>query len=274
LTHDRYYVILFGIFAAASGVVLSIIPVRKNGIVAAMLIAFAMISIIPPADAFTMSRASQTGRLERVLLKNNMLVDGSVVPNGAISAEDKKTIAQAFGYLRMMEYTGRLEWLPEDYDDYNGFYRLFGFNEYELPGDSYENVYLVLEQQKPVDIKGYDTFVNFGINMNGSKATEKICDITEENMKYTLNKYTAEGQGEIFLTAEGGQELIRFSAKEIFDRFSGYNSGKGSINLEEATFLKENGSVKLKLIVLNATINKSPDSVFYNAELYALITIK
>ena len=133
---------------------------------------------------------------------------------------------------------------------------------------------MVLEQQKPIDIKGYDTFVNFAVDMNGGRITQKICDITEGNMKYTLNKYTAEGQGDIFLTAEGGQELIRFSAKEIFDRFSGYNSGKGSINLEEATFLKENGSVKLKVIVLNATINKSPDSVFYNADLYVLITIK
>ena len=55
VTYTRYYEILFGIFAAAAGVVLSFVPVRKNGIIAAMLIAFSLFSVIPPVDAFTVS---------------------------------------------------------------------------------------------------------------------------------------------------------------------------------------------------------------------------
>ena len=67
VTHTRYYVILFGLFAAVSGILLSFLPVRKNGVIAALLIVFAIISIVPPVDAFTVSRSSQTNTLKNVL---------------------------------------------------------------------------------------------------------------------------------------------------------------------------------------------------------------
>ena len=55
ITHTRYYVILFGLFAATAGILMSFLPVRKNGVVAAMLIIFTVLSVVPPVDAFTIS---------------------------------------------------------------------------------------------------------------------------------------------------------------------------------------------------------------------------
>lgn len=274
VTHTRYYVILFGIFAAASGVVLSIVPVKKNGIIAAMLIVVALISIVPPMDAFTISRTSQTERLEDVLMRNNMLDNNIIKPDASIPEEDKYTIVKTFDYLRMMEYTDRFEWLPDDFDRYNDFYKIFGFNEYEIPGDINRYVYLGLEQQLPIDIKGYDTFVHFSINMPGNNTTDKICEIAEPDRRYTLNKHTAEEQCDIFLSGEDKRELISFSTREIFDKFYNYNTGKGSITPEEATFSKENESAKITIIVQNINIDKGPDKVFYGADLYALVMIK
>ena len=95
VTHTRYYVILFGVFAAIAGILLSFLPVRKNGIIAAMLIIFSVVSIVPPVDAFTISRTSQTNTLKNVLVKNNMLVNNKIKPNGSISDKDKKTITNA-----------------------------------------------------------------------------------------------------------------------------------------------------------------------------------
>jgi hypothetical protein len=174
----------------------------------------------------------------------------------------------------MMEYTDRLEWMPEDFDRYSDFYKLFGFNEYEIPGDINRNVYLGLEQQFPIDIKGYDTFVHFSINMPGNDTTEKICDIVKPGGKYTLNKHTTKEQCDLFLSGEDNKELIRFSTKEIFDKFYSYSTGKGSMTPEEATFSKENGAAKITIIVQNININKSPDQVFYGADLYTLVMIK
>ena len=88
VTHTRYYVILFGLFAAISGILLSILPVRKNGVIAALLIVFATISIVPPVDAFTISRNSQTDALKDVLEQNNMLEDNKIKPNKSITEKD------------------------------------------------------------------------------------------------------------------------------------------------------------------------------------------
>ena len=65
VTHTRYYVILFGLFAAIAGILMSFLPVRKNGVIAALLIVFAVVSIVPPVDAFTVSRINQIDMLKK-----------------------------------------------------------------------------------------------------------------------------------------------------------------------------------------------------------------
>ncbi|MEA4847776.1 MAG: DUF4153 domain-containing protein [Clostridiaceae bacterium] len=273
ITHTRYYVILFGIFAAAAGIIMSIVPVRKNGIIAAMLIVFALISVVPPVDAFTVSRRSQTDMLEAVLVKNNMLSDNMVKPNSSIPEEDKKIIIKSIEYLSMMDYTGKIEWLPDDFIIYEDFQKTFGFNQYEIPGDLNQNVYLGLEQQISIDITGYDSFAIFNIQINGQNTAEKICDIIKSGETYTLSKRTAGDQGDVYLT-KGNQELIRFSIREIFDKFYEYNTSKGLINAEEATFTKENELAKITIVVQNLSIDKASDRTYYGADLYALIKIK
>lgn len=274
ITHTRYYVILFGIFAAAAGALLSIIPVRKNGIIAAMLIGFAIVSIVPPVDAFTISRRSQTEMLKTVLLKNNMLDNNVIKPNASISEADKKRITNTIRYLSSMEYTGKIEWLPEDFKIYEDFYKTFGFNEYGMPGDYNQSVYLGLEQKMPIDITGYDSFVYFNVHIPDNNVTEKICDIVKSDKNYTLAKNTTKDQCDVFLTGENNKELIRLSTKEIFDKFYNYSSGKGLISVEEATFSEENNSAKITIVVQNLNIEKSPNREFYGADVYAFVKIK
>ena len=69
ITHGRYYVILFGIFAAIVGVVFSFMKVKNHGWIAAALLILAALSIVPPIDAFTVSRNNQIAFLEKNLLK-------------------------------------------------------------------------------------------------------------------------------------------------------------------------------------------------------------
>jgi hypothetical protein len=105
LTHTRYFAILYGIYAAISGIILSIVPPRKNGIIAAMLIIFTIVSIVPPFDAFTLSRTNQTRLLKKVLMQNNMLKNNRIIPKSTISTRDKERIRETVSYLDMMEYT-------------------------------------------------------------------------------------------------------------------------------------------------------------------------
>jgi hypothetical protein len=273
ITHTRYYVILFGIYAAASGILLSFLPVRKNGVVAALLIVFAIVSIVPPVDAFTMSRNSQIQTLKDVLVKNNMLQDNKVKPNGSISVQDKKTITGAIDYLSMMEYTKNIKWLPNHFNADADFYRTFGFKQYQDERFLDQSVYLSLKSSDPVAISGFDTFVQTEINTLDKTGGGAICVIEKRGEKYSLLRDFSTGHVNLSIMGDNNQKLISFNTQEIFDRFYHYPSTKGQISVKEATFTKENDRAKITIVVQSVGIEKQ-SSQNNNAALFVFVQIK
>ncbi|MDD2568885.1 MAG: DUF4153 domain-containing protein [Clostridia bacterium] len=275
LTHTRYYVILFGIFAVASGIILSFMPVRKNGIIAAMLIAFALVSIIPPVDAFTLSHANQINMLENVLIKNNMLENNTVKPNAAIPNADKQKITQAVYYLERMNYIDEVECLPNDFKTYTDFYKTFGFNEYEEPGNMGESVYVSLNQEATVDITGYDSFIYTHIAKDGTNDYEgeksnNIYAFAKAGKNYTLQKDITKTKYDIKLLDENNKELLSFATTDIFEKFVDFSINKNMISVDEAALVKENDAAKIMVIVQNLNMDK----YYSGADVYIFIKIK
>jgi len=274
VTHTRYYVILFGIYAAAAGILFSILPVRKNGIVAAMVIVFAAVSILPPVDAFTISRTSQINTLENVLEKNNMLENNKIKPKESIPDKDKKTITTIIYYLDNMGYTQKITWLPKDFKVYEDFSETFGFKEYQdsVDTDFKQPVYVNLDQSAPIPITGYDTFIQTDINMYDKQHNQKICVIEKDGKTYTLLKDFNKNRIDIKLKGENASDLFTFNTKEIYDKFYNYKAMKEQISVDEATFTKENDLVKLTIVVQNLNIDKQNDQ--YDALLLVFVQIK
>lgn len=273
ITHTRYFVILFGVFAAAAGVVMSLVPVRKNGILAAMLIAFSAVSVIPPVDAFTVSRISQENMLTAALVRNGMLENNVVTPNANVSDTDKKKIVLSLEYLDRMKYTGKIEWLPENFSVYEDFYDTFGFRQYDLPEDTYRPVNVFLNSEQPLDIAGYDILARAYLSA-GDTQNSKICDLSKSGKSYQLKKEKTGGQYDIVLTDETGAEVIRFDTGEVFSRYSAYATEKTEISMDEALFTLENDRAGLALIVQNANIDRAAAQTGYYADVYILIRIK
>ncbi|WP_413299552.1 DUF4153 domain-containing protein [Bacillus sp. 1P10SD] len=274
VTHTRYYVILFGIYAAAAGILFSIMPVRKNGIVAAMVIVFAAVSIIPPVDAFTISRTSQIHTLESVLEKNNMLKNNKIKPKESIPVKDKKTITNSIYYLDNMGYTKEIAWLPKDFKVYEDFTETFGFKEYQDPVDTDFNqpVYVNLDSSAPIPITGYDTFIQTDINIYDKQQNQKICVIKKDGKTYTLLKDFNKDRVDIKLKGENASDLFTFNTKEIYDKFYNYKAMKEQISVDEATFTKENDLVKITVVVQNLNIDKQNNQ--YDAFLFVFVQIK
>lgn len=274
VTHTRYYVILFGIFAAVAGVLLSFLPVRKNGIIAALLIVFAVVSIVPPVDAFTVSRESQINLLQEVLQKNNMLENNNIKPNASISAEDKQTISNAVQYLSRMDYTKKVDLLPDDFDVYRDFEDTFGFSQYDHgPGvPDIKPIYLVVDQSSPINITGFDALIRVEINLKYD--AEGTFEIVKDGEAYTLMKEVQDGQIIFKLVGEDNQELITFNTKQIYDRYNDYTAvGKDTISIEEATFTEENEKAKMTVVIQHVSVEKGNEQ-YNNAGLYVLVAIK
>jgi len=272
IMHTRYYVILFGIFAATAGILLSFMPVRKNGMIAPILIIFAAISIVPPVDAFTISRSSQVSLLEEVLLKNNMLENNEVKPNSSISDQDKEVITKSMNYLVMMNYQKDIDWLPRDYD-YDDFYSTFGFYEYYEKGD-FKDQYLSLslKEQSPVDISDYDTFIYFVLNMS-NEDNEKIGEFIKEGESYSLLAKEKNSEVDLILTGESNEELLTIEAKEIFEKYYEYNSSKYTLTPEEATITRENDKAKVTFVIQQIDIQKDNEN-YNSAVLFTFVKIK
>src|SRR5699024_4615611 len=121
------YVILFGIFATIAGIVFSFMKPRNNGIIAIVLLILATISIVPPIDAFTVSKNNQINLLEEKLEKNNMLEGNEIIPNENTSEEDKIIITKIANYVESTGYTDDVSFYPDNFNVYNDFQNTFGF---------------------------------------------------------------------------------------------------------------------------------------------------
>ncbi|WP_235872297.1 DUF4153 domain-containing protein [Siminovitchia acidinfaciens] len=278
LTHGRYYVIMFGIFAVIAGVIFSFFPIRKNGWIAAVLIIFSAISIIPPIDAFTVSRTNQINLLKSTLSTNGMLENGEVVPNADISTKDKKTITRTVSYLNSMDYIDDIDWLPDKVFHYDNFKNTFGFEEvYDETGHGGDSQFAHLDWDRSptVNIKNYDRMVHLYFDpYQREKDAEAAIPVEIDNKNYKL-KQVSDGE-DIYLSIadDKDQELIRFDAKKAFDQIlENQTELKGendSLTVEEATVTEENDAVRMSIVVNNVDYYNSN----YNADLYVLIQLK
>lgn len=274
LTHNRYFVILYGIFACLSGIILSTVSLRKNGIIAILIIVFSLISIVPPVDAFTVSRMSQIALLENILEKNNMLEQNEVKPKSDLREEDKDKIRKLTAYLWHMGYTDKISWLPGDFNYYYDFGRVFGFDDYSKPGEI-KYVSLRLDYGNPIDVSGYDYLVTSQISIIGEEPlAENVAVMKKGGKTLTLSKKISDGNCLIILTDENNTELLAFELTEILDKFLEYSDEKVTLTLKEATFVRENESAEIAIIIQSLNIEKSTDFESYNSDIHFLIGLK
>ncbi|MBU8878138.1 DUF4153 domain-containing protein [Bacillus sp. FJAT-29790] len=280
VTHGRYYVILFGVFAFITGLIFSFLPIRKNGLFVAVLLIFSVISITPPIDAFTVSRVNQTNLLVKTLKENNMLENNTILPNANVSTEDKKIITRTVSYLNSMNYADEIEWLPNKVFFYDNFKKTFGFDEvYDQPiggGTQSWFAYLDWERSPVVNIEGHDFMIHMNISSSqAGKTGEQAISLERNGMRYTLMKQRHWDYFTISVMSEDNEELIQFDTKEIFNHIfendQESNEGKGNmLTVEKATLTKENDKMKMTVLVNSIDAFDSQ----YNADFYVFLNIK
>lgn len=279
ITHGRYYVILFGIFAIIAGLIFSFMSVKKNGVIAPVLIVLSIISIVPPIDAFTVSRTNQIQLLKNTLIDNNMFANGTIAPNSEISVEDKIIITKTVSYIESMNYSEKIDWLPDNIY-YNGkFKKTFGFEEvYDERNRMNENKYAYLEWQlSPVmDVEGYDRMLHMNINTMDSKTvSEQEVQFEKDGINYTVKQQYEGDKIIIRVVDHQNHELLRVDTRDvlnnIFDKVQDSYEGKGNgLTVENATFKEENETVKMTILVNSADSNDSQ----YSADIYIFLKIK
>ncbi|MDF2614111.1 MAG: hypothetical protein K0S71_1897 [Clostridia bacterium] len=264
VTESRYYVILFGIFSVIAGLILSFSKVLKNERIALLAAAFSILSIIPPIDAFTVSRYSQISRIESILGKEGMLADGIVVKKEDASESTKIETTNILYYLERSSSLKYISWLPEDFEVYNDFESVFGF-EPTYPAHSegdrqYFNV--LLNTEKPLGVEGYDVLLSTfaGRHMSEKELTDRDFELGGKAYQLKADKIS---QDEVYVSIldSEGTELVGTGLYEFAEKLIGEETVmKEALPPEEMTFDVSKDGYKLRIIFQNINYTSGSDA--------------
>jgi len=260
VTESRYYVALFGVFSIACGILLSFKPVTKNGIIALLAAGFAIFSVIPPVDAFTVSRVSQITRLESMLSAEGILTDGKINPKTEVPLTLRLETTNILNYLQNRNYTKYLTWLPADFKTHYNMQSTFGFEPaYESINGDQNFFNASLDIEKPLNISGYDMMFNINAFRQMDKFDEPKFDFEVRTVKYHLTVERLSPQ-EAYVAVKNtdGAELIGTGLYDFTKSLSSVsNSPKEALSPENMIFDVEKDGYKLKIIVQNVNITYS-----------------
>lgn len=277
LVHTRYFVLMFSLYSVVCGVLLSILPVKKNGVIAILAIGFALVCITPKIDAFSVSIASQRSIIEKTLEKNAMIEGSTVKPNANLSDEDKKAIVTSVSYLSNIDQIESVSFLPASFDLYNDFESTFGFTMYDTgtPGGEEARSYS-LDLTQPIEIDSYDYLASVSIGMPSKITDEELGSITKGEKQYRLMQNISADTGTLTIVDANGTQLITVSLEELFESLSKIDPeyGKGLMPAETMTFDYENSAAKMRIVVRNASIYSNGSEMSRYADTYVLFSIK
>jgi hypothetical protein len=115
ITEPRYFLVVLSLWLAGISLFYAFTRSRNIKIIPSTLALLAIVTFAGPWSAYAVSKRSQTARLEGLLVRNGMLVDGHARPAaGEISFEDRREIGAVLRYLAEYHGTGSIAaWFPE-----------------------------------------------------------------------------------------------------------------------------------------------------------------
>lgn len=281
ITESRYYVVLFGIFSIVCALVLIFTKKKNSNTIVLLSAIFALISIIPPVDAFTVSKNSQERRLTEILNRNNMIVDGEIVKRADISTDDMYEITNISNYMQGMGYLDDMDWFPDKYADnyYGNFRNIYGFEQYYdtgYPGRE-ETLYLnaMLNENEKINIEDYDMFFKIYIH-NKREPDAELGEFTLKGKNYAIKQIFDE-KGYITITvSDDSNTLIEIPMKEFIDGlFEKANEPKGLMDQETLTIETQNDELKVKLLINDINVDKSdPEDIYIYANIYVFVAVQ
>lgn len=281
ITESRYYVILFGIFSIACSLMLIFSKKKNPNSIVLLSAIFALLSIIPPVDAFTVSKNSQEGRLQEFLSKNNMLAENKIIPNKDVSNEDKREITNISDYLARMGYLKNIDWFPEDYASsssyYQNFNKIYGFQPYYnnyYPDENPTYAYATLDNNTEIDSSGYDRFMKINIFSDTRNNSTHISSFKLDSKVFNIEQKTDDNGYVSLVILDGSEkEMLEISLKDYVDGlFENYTEPKSMKSPEEMVIVSQNEVLKIQILINDISADKSNDGQIYiSANLFLFV---
>jgi hypothetical protein len=263
-TEPRYFVLVAAIWVTAVTMLAIFYKAEKrvNVLAPALLAALAVLAVIGPWSAFSISANSQNSRLEAILKQNGMLAaDGKVTAKTTISDADKLEIYSILDYFEGTPGLEKARALPAG-ATVATLPQVLGFDRANSPGSANASYYISSGMvEDTIDISGYDSLFVGNYNKSPTQPTSGLVLAVDSQSVFTVSK-----DGAVLYTKD-----LKEYAKSLE---GGYVQGK-TYTVSELTWTDENSSVKVKFIINEATINYANGVPTYAVpNFYALVKVK
>lgn len=178
ITEGRYMVVIGGVFIVISMIYYLFFNKKTYITIPTTLLILTLISSVGPVSAYNISKIDQKNRLEKMLIEENLLVNGEVKPQKNVNPAKIKEIKDKLDYFTRKHSAKELAYLDEKFTTSEiNMKRVFGFR-----GDEFESLYgknrFYANNKLEIDTTGYDRllenivfeydFTNQSINNTGN----------------------------------------------------------------------------------------------------------
>ncbi|MGE5580483.1 MAG: DUF4153 domain-containing protein [Bacillota bacterium] len=155
ITENRYYVGVVGLWVLASALYLGFAKQRNRVILPATLAIVVLMSVFGPWSSFSVAKWSQNRRFEEIVTRNNMVVNGAIVPAPPqISDEDRRETAAVLQYFERFHSLSDVRLLPAGFTMAE-FEKVFGFKPYDIFPSKPTKPIFFEAPNRAIEVSGY-----------------------------------------------------------------------------------------------------------------------
>jgi hypothetical protein len=210
ITERRYFVFVLAIWLTLMALYFSISKLKNIKIIPYSLCLIAFLTSFGPWGAFSLSEKSQMGRLEEILIKNKILVDGKIVKAvNPIPEEERQDVSSVIQFLNDRKSLDKIQpWFNDKIDTLkggvvNGVYKSKEAKIADLMGIEYtlykrnfmqseRYFYWNIKDFNSLDLKGYDYMVNYRFNNYEKEKRGKQYQLDSNKVNVDFNPDTFE----------------------------------------------------------------------------------
>ena len=275
ITPNRYLLGVTGIWMLGCAVYQSIISykVRNTRIITISLAVIAILSFLGPWSAINTGRISQTNRLEKLLVENNMLKDdGTIVSRTDLDEETKGEISDKLRYLEYSYDYKKVDFLPKGFST-EDMKQVLGFEyTYYYPDFPIKDMedYIFINQDilsGVVPISGYDYI------WNSESWNENPVETSMGEISFRLIR--DERGGEIIVEIDQDEIFAKEIAEYIDEIVDQWEKRGSDISYDQLSFDEKAVGMDIRIIFTGLEIqpNENGSEVGWFS-LYVLVDIK
>jgi hypothetical protein len=232
ITENRYFLIALTVWLMVTNVYFLISKKKKISWIPISLSIVAVLSVFGPWGAFAISEKSQIERLENLLVENNILQNGKIVPvNDTISYKSEAEIASIIRYLDQTHgYKNIQKWFDKDLeklfaekDSVDGYvYKpeivlnqmglQNNFDWRVSDGEDYtQNFNYYSTRDANIEISGYDEMIQINANSYDEFLETKFLYLTSDTLKFTYNTL----KDTYLINKANGDKIVEFGMNDF-----------------------------------------------------------